>query len=401
MEDITCFILFPHSTRKNASKRSILRIRSINSLLRAVHVNWGSISTDDLPEMWVSPDDLKTYAVLDGDLLVCEGGDVGRAGIISDPPVPCVIQNALHRVRPFSKGNIKYLQYLLEFVKIVGWFDILCNKATIAHFTREKFTELNISIPPLPEQTAIAAFLDHETARIDALIEKKQRQIKLLQEKRAALISQAVTKGLDPTVKMKDSGVEWLGEIPEHWEVSQISRFFTLQRGFDITKDKQIEGDIPVISSGGISSYHNIPMAKGPGVLVGRKGTVGSVYYIESDYWAHDTTLWVTNFKGNCEKFLYYLLIVLDLKRFDTGSANPTINRNIIHPEIIAVPPYDEQLKISSYIDKKTIQSDQIMEIIRNSIEKIQEYRSVLISAAVTGKIDVRDSILPSIEVQS
>ncbi|HEV57808.1 MAG TPA: restriction endonuclease subunit S, partial [Phycisphaerales bacterium] len=165
--------------------------------IKALHVLWGKVDTSDLPEMWASPTDLKQFNIKSGDLLVCEGGEAGRAGIVDSAPDPCIIQNALHRVRG-NGADVRFLQYALKTVGSRGWFDALCNKATIAHFTREKLAELRMPTPTLSEQRAIAAFLDRETARIDTLIEKKRRQIELLQEKRSALISHAVTKGLDP-----------------------------------------------------------------------------------------------------------------------------------------------------------------------------------------------------------
>ncbi|MGO0307650.1 restriction endonuclease subunit S [Endozoicomonas acroporae] len=111
----------------------------------------------------------------------------------------------------------------------------------------------------------------------------------------------------------------------------KIGDLVTLQRGFDITKKEQTDGPYPVVSSSGVNSYHYKPMVKGPGVVIGRKGTLGTAFYIESDYWPHDTSLWVKDFKGNDPKFIYYFLKSLPLKRLDSGSANPTLNRNIVH----------------------------------------------------------------------
>ena len=197
---------------------------------------------------------------------------------------------------------------------------------------------------------------------------------------------------LKPYPAMKDSGVEWLGEVPEHWEVARLCRFFTLQRGFDITKDQQREGVIPVVSSGGVSSYHDCSTAKGPGVLVGRKGTAGAVHFLETDYWAHDTTLWVNDFKGNWPRFIYHLLTILDLKRFDTGSANPTLNRNLIHPERVVFPGHKEQICIASAIDQDLIRLQHLVASNQREIKLLREYHIRLIADVVTGKLDVREA---------
>lgn len=111
----------------------------------------------------------------------------------------------------------------------------------------------------------------------------------------------------------------------------KVGDLLTLQRGFDITKKQQTEGIFPVVSSSGVTSFHNEFMAKGPGVVIGRKGTLGSAFFIESDYWPHDTTLWVKDFKDSDPKFIYYFLKTLRLERLDSGSSNPTLNRNFVH----------------------------------------------------------------------
>ena len=139
---------------------------------------------------------------------------------------------------------------------------------------------------------------------------------------------------------MKDSGVEWLGQVPEHWEVVMLGKKIQLQRGIDITKDQQVEGNIPVVSSGGIFSYHNKGTCEGPGVVVGRKGTAGKLHYIDCDFWAHDTTLYVKEYRGNLPRYVYYKLISMQLETYDTGSANPTLNRNTVHSCQSVLAPY-------------------------------------------------------------
>ncbi|MBK9615813.1 MAG: restriction endonuclease subunit S [Uliginosibacterium sp.] len=115
----------------------------------------------------------------------------------------------------------------------------------------------------------------------------------------------------------------------EGWLETTVGDQLTLQRGFDITKDQQNDGEVPVVSSGGVKSFHDTAMAKAPGVVIGRKGTLGKSFYLESDFWPHDTTLWVKDFKGNERRFVYYLLSGLNLKKLDTGTANPALNRNL------------------------------------------------------------------------
>lgn len=120
----------------------------------------------------------------------------------------------------------------------------------------------------------------------------------------------------------------------------------TFQRGFDITKQQQTTGDVPIVSSSGVSSHHGVAKVVAPGVVIGRKGTLGTVHYLAKDFWPHDTTLWVKDFKGNHPRFIYYFLQTLHLENFDTGSSNPTLNRNHIHKIKIFFPDRGEQEKI-------------------------------------------------------
>ena len=137
---------------------------------------------------------------------------------------------------------------------------------------------------------------------------------------------------------------------PKSWSHRKLSDLVFFQRGFDITQAEQKPGDIPVISSSGISSYHAAFKAEGPGVVIGRKGTLGKVHFVDENYWPHDTTLWSKDFKGNNPRFVYYFLQTLDFKRFDVGSSNPTLNRNHIHDLDVAIPPLPEQIRISEYL---------------------------------------------------
>ena len=122
------------------------------------------------------------------------------------------------------------------------------------------------------------------------------------------------------------------------------------QRGFDITKNQQASGNIPIVSSSGITSYHNKWKTTGPGVVIGRKGTLGKVHYLQKNFWPHDTTLWVKDFKGNDPRFCYYFMQTLHLENFDTGSSNPTLNRNHIHKIKILFPNLKIQKKIAAIL---------------------------------------------------
>lgn len=133
-----------------------------------------------------------------------------------------------------------------------------------------------------------------------------------------------------------------------NWKEATLRDLVLFQRGFDITKAAQEPGNVPVVSSSGINSYHSVAKVAGPGVVIGRKGTLGSVHYLDCDFWPHDTTLWAKDFHGNDRKYVYYFIKTMGLERFDVGGANPTLNRNHIHRLPIKMPSVDIQTRIAS-----------------------------------------------------
>jgi len=169
----------------------------------------------------------------------------------------------------------------------------------------------------------------------------------------------------------------------------------------DITKDQQRSGPVPVVSSGGVASYHDTALIPGPGVVVGRKGSAGTVHWIDDDFWPHDTTLYVKWFGGNSKRFVYYKLIALRLETYDTGSANPTVNRNLVHPVHVSWPPRLEQDDIARSLDNNLDRMERLTSTTQASINKLHEYRQSLITAVVTGQIDVRSDSMAGVPLDS
>lgn len=165
--------------------------------LKAQHVQWFSVRMNDLPTMWASPSEIRQFSVREGDLLVCEGGEGGRCSLLHNIDTPVIIQNALHRVRPTAGYHNEFLQYVLNAVSASGYFDALNNKATIAHFTRDKFGALEIPVPPDHEQSGVIKFLNDATINLDATIANVKRESYLLREYRTRLIADVVTGKLD------------------------------------------------------------------------------------------------------------------------------------------------------------------------------------------------------------
>ena len=159
-----------------------------------------------------------------------------------------------------------------------------------------------------------------------------------------------------------------------HWKPATLRDLVSLQRGFDITKAQQKEGEIPVFSSSGLSSWHNEAKVEGPGIIIGRKGTLGSVHYSDGDYWPHDTTLWSKSLNGNNPRFVYFALKCLGLERFNVGGANPTLNRNHIHGLPIHLPGRNMQDSIVSILSAY----DDLIETNRRRIALLEEAARLL-----------------------
>lgn len=256
----------------------------------------------------------------------------------------------------------------------------------VADLWTTRYSEMKnilLAIPDRETQKAIANFLDRETARIDQLIEKKKQLAGLYNERFRSRVSEAVGGGLG---LLPDDGPH----IGDGWRFVQIRREVILQRGVDITKDEQNEGgSYPVVSSGGVSSFHDHFLCKGPGVIIGRKGSAGKLHYEDRNFWPHDTVLYVKRFGANKPKFVYYKFMALGLESFDRSSANPTINRNLVHPEKLWWPPRELQEKIVAQLDSERAQIALLDNLNSTSVERLQELRAALITAAVTGQIDV------------
>ena len=234
--------------------------------------------------------------------------------------------------------------------------------------SKEFIESYPIPVPPLPEQHRIVAILDEA---FDGIANAKANAEKNLQNARALFESHLQSV---------------FTERGEGWVETTVGDQLTLQRGFDITKNQQGDGDVPVVSSGGIKSFHDTPMAKAPGVVIGRKGTLGKCFFIERDYWPHDTTLWVKDFKGNEPRFVYYLLLGLDVKHLDSGAANPALNRNQVHPIKISWPPaVSKQQELIQRFDSLSVETERLEFIYQRKLTALDDLKKSLLHQAFSG----------------
>ncbi|HIB8991091.1 TPA: restriction endonuclease subunit S [Citrobacter braakii] len=386
--------------------------------LKAQNIQPTGIDLSVVDNMWFSPDEKNKLLLKNDDVLISEGGDVGRSALWQGQLVECYIQNAINRARAIKGNSPYFLNYWMVYLKSADFINTLCNKATIAHYTAEKVETSPLLLPNSDEQFHISLFLDHETAKIDSLIEKQQQLIELLKEKRQAVISHAVTKGLNPDAPMKDSGVEWLGEVPEHWTVSTIkhistfigtggtpknSESFTDDDGIDWFSPGDFNGSLALrhakkkittqaVSNGDAKSY-----PKDSIVVIGIGATLGKVAFVDHEFSCNQQINIITPSKTVDHKYLTYSLLnqVEQMKQSSNASTIGIMNQEKTKQIWIAFPPKDEQIKILSVLSQKEIEFDELLKKSEYQILLLQERRTALISAAVTGKIDVRDWVAP------
>lgn len=252
---------------------------------------------------------------------------------------------------------------------------------------------LKVIIPclPLPEQTRIASFLDNKCAAIDAAIENQRATIDKLKEYRQAVITEAVTKGLNPDVPMKDSGVEWIGDIPEGWDVCKIKWLAGMKSGDSITSlDIDDESPYPVYGGNGLRGYTKSSTHNGSYILIGRQGALcGNVHIVKGEFWASEHAIVTYELIKLDQKWLFYILSAMNLNQYSTSAAQPGLSVEQIQKLSTFLPPLSEQEEIAAYLDRQCTAIDSAVSKKETLIEKLTEYKKSLIYEAVTGKIEV------------
>ena len=298
-----------------------------------------------------------------------------------------------------------YMMYCLLNEAYIGWIDTLTYGAKMPRVSPEQICTSFVPLPPLAEQRAIAAFLDRETVKLDALIEKKKRLIALIQEKRTALVSQAVTQGLNPSVCMKSSGIEWLGKIPVHWEVRRLKNMVLL-RGtkLSIKSDDSVYVGLEHIESWtGRLLLQNQPATvestvgqfKTGDVLFGKlRPYLAKVARPDFDGVSTSEILAFQPRPSCCQSYMMYCLLnksYIDwVNTLTYGAKMPRVSSEQVDTSSMPFPPLAEQRAIVAFLDRETTKLDALISKISNTIEQLQELRIALVSAAVTGQIDIR-----------
>ena len=250
----------------------------------------------------------------------------------------------------------------------------------------EKLGNHFLPIPPREEQKQIVDFLDKKTTHIEKLIKKIEQKIELLKEQRTSLINEVVTKGINPDVEMKDSGIVWLGEIPSHWETTKLKYLFSLFGGKDVKNIQDDNGRYPIFGTGGEIDRSKEYLYNKRTVLLGRKGTIDRPFLVDEPFWVSDVMYFTVQKTDMTPDYLLYLLNTFPFDFYVYGSTQPSMNRRDYENHFFPVPPKEEQQKIKQYLDEKTKDIDEKTFKEERRIELLKEYKQSLISEVVTGK---------------
>ncbi len=353
------------------------------------------------------------------DLLITKDGTIGKIALIDELPKITTLNSGIFVTRPF-KGD--YLNSFMYWVLTSEIFSSFINYhksgSTILHLYQNVFEEFGYPIPPISEQQQIVSYLDRKTQKIDSLIQIKEEQIKLLKEKRTALINRAVTKGLDPNVEMKDSGVEWIGEVPRHWAVKQLKYIFSLCKGLTITKENLRESGIYCVNYGEIHSKYGFEvdtnvhplkyveedyLITNPGSLINQGDFVfadtsediegsGNFTYLKSVnpiFAGYHTVIARPIVNVNSRYFAYEFDSNAFRNQIRTkvkGVKVYSITQTILREPFLWVPPIVEQQQIVAYLDHQTNEIDSLISLEQERIGLLKELRQSMISEVVTGK---------------
>ena len=321
-------------------------------------------------------------------IVVGRKGSYGKVNWTSDP---CFASDTTFFVdESTSRNHLRWVFWLLQTLRL----DEGTDEAAVPGLNRDSAYSRNVLVPPKQQQRAIADYLDRETARLDALVAAKERVLGLLAEKRRALITRAVTRGLDPRAPLRDSGIPWLGEIPAHWVIMKLAFLASLKSGESITAvDIRADGPYAVYGGNGLRGYTDRFTHAGEYVLIGRQGALcGNINYSEGQFWPSEHAVVVTPREQAALRWLGELLRVMNLNQYSASAAQPGLAVDTIAALRVPVPPLTEQRAIEAVIGQESARLDGLRAATERTISLLKERRAALIAAAVTGQIEVESA---------
>lgn len=380
---------------------------TLEPYLCATNVGGNLFKLSPIKEMWFTPEEKQQYSIRNGDLLVVEGGDIASCDIISECTTKLYFQNALHRVRAKQGSDNRFLKYWLWFVKNAGYIDLICNKATIAHFSKEKFSSLPYAVTD-NKNTIISDFLDQQCIVLDSVITKTKETIEEYKKLKQSIIAEAVTKGIRDNRQMKPSGVDWIGKLPADWKVQRGKRLFVE------TNERSIDGHEELLTVSHITgvtprSMKNVNMFMAESLVDYKVCHIGDL--AANTMWMWQGAIGVSKYEGVISPsyntyrqrnnsyyygYLEYLLRIPNLvATYAAYSTGITASRLRLYPDqffsiMFPVPTMSEQKEIADYLDKKCAEIDTLISKKVALLEELENYKKSLIYEYVTGKKEVQ-----------
>lgn len=285
---------------------------------------------------------------------------------------------------PHANLDCKFAYYLA----LMFPFNLYSTSTSLPSLTQTDLGNILVAFPFLSEQQSIATYLDQKCGEIDELITLQEEMITKLQSYKQSVITEAVTKGLDKNVPLKDSGIEWIGEFPEHWKVVKIKYLAKIKSGDSISSNEIIqEGIYEVYGGNGLMGYCNKKNVNGFNIIIGRVGALcGNVRLISESKYITDNALILNCFDNALYPYMYIMLKAANLNNLNTSNAQPLITCSKVLNVSLPIPPLSEQQSITDYLDRKCSEIDELISIKQQKIEKLKDYKKSLIFECVTGK---------------
>jgi len=374
-------------------------------LVRGDNVTEGKLRWGNKERLWpLMGPEFENLLLEAGDILIgMDGSKVGKNyAMVTNEDLPLLLVQRVARLRTDDELDPRFLYYCIGNKLFLYWITINKTDPMVPHITPKDITNYEIAFPSFKEQILIARFLDQKTNQIDALIRQKENLLKLLTEKRTAIITQAVTKGLDPDVKVKDSGIDWLGEIPKEWEVIPLKYQLKSLNKRRIPLSAEERGtmakEFPYYGASGIIDYVDDYIFDEDLILIAEDGanllsrSTPLAFVAKGKYWVNNHAHIL---KSDPMTFGFWsnLLCLIDYTPWITGAAQPKLTKENLGSIPLPKPPEDEQLSIAKYIENEVVKIDPLIDKVKSSIDQLKEYREALITAAVTGQIDVRKEL--------
>lgn len=386
---------------------------TLENYLCAANIKWAGIDTSVHKQMYFTEKEKEQYLLNNGDAVVMEGGMAGTTCLYKGEYYPCYIQNSVHKISSKNNNSTLFFAYWMEVVCSSGYVENVCNKATIMHYTKDKVCNTPLLLIPVEEQNEIVGYLNEKCSVINSSISRHQQIIEKLEEYRKSVITQAVTKGLDPNAEMKDSGNHLLGNIPADWVMKRLRNVAAIVRGGSPRPIDQYitDGDgynwIKIGDATGNGKYITSTKQKiikeglsktrivNPGtLLLTNSMSFGHPYILQITGCIHDGWLAFSDYREMIPEYLYYYLMaeptMVQFKSSVDGSVVQNLNIDKVKNAIIVCPSLTEQKAIVSYLDTVGGQVDESIKKHAEIIEKLKEYKQSIIYNAVTGKIDCR-----------